>query len=166
MINCLPNDSQKDYLTAAEGSLVVAAAQVPRLLGDAVVHVLCEAVQHADGLLAHTNVWMNLLQHSVQVYLHGGDISIVSAWSRHEHVLNVLGKASQHTACLLAFNRVRVDLSRQMYLHRVHRQVLVACQVSLVALVDNRTAHEAQAYPKGSKTSYESKGPQRGLHAC
>ena len=140
MVNCLPYDSQKDYLAAAEGSLVVAAAQVARLLGDAVVHVLCEAVQHADGLLAHTNVWMNLLQHSVQVYLHREDISIISARNRWEYVATVLGEAIQHTACLLAYNRVRMDLSVQVYLHRVHRQVLMACQVSLVALVESCTA--------------------------
>ena len=57
------------HLAAAEGGLVVAAAQVASFMCDAVVHVLCEAVQHADCLLAHADVRVDLLQHPVDVDL-------------------------------------------------------------------------------------------------
>ena len=60
------------HLAAAEGGLVVAAAQVAGLVGDAVVHVLGETVQHTDRPLAQADVRVDLLQHPVDVDLRAG----------------------------------------------------------------------------------------------
>lgn len=57
------------YLTAAESGPVVAAAEVASFIGDAVMHVLGEAVQHADRLLAQADIRVDLLQHPVDVDL-------------------------------------------------------------------------------------------------